>query len=167
MRSAPSSKRDQSRLELRAALGKLLDGAGLSRPAGWSRAALGEWLRHDTTGRAAAMAPLLLAVSDDAGGALPPALFEPARRLLALVRWVPPDPVWGGKQVVTTLDALVECLGGAAALAELGRQIGTAAEDAWLPPDGEASAKALITLAHAISTPAFASRPGAGDRHRQ
>ena len=144
MLSTPSSARKH---RFRALLAEMAAGTGLPMPADWSARSLARWVVQDTTGRAGALAPLFLAVSDLNTPALPPPLRDAALRLLALARWVPEDPVWGSAGVVQTLDGLVECFGGRKRLAWLGKQVGVSPEQAWFPPDGQSSAKALVLYA--------------------
>ena len=99
---------------------------------------------------------MLLAVGER-GPVLPTALKDAGLRCLAMVRWVPEDPVWGLDEVVAVLDEFVTCLGGSEGLTWLESQVAQRLATAWFPPDGLASAKAFYNYALR-----WASKEGAG-----
>lgn len=131
--------------EHRELLARYVQGAEMRPLEAWTAEALAQWVASDGTGRTRSMAPLLLPLVDGGSGPLHPALRDAGRSVLALVRWVPVDPVWGSDAVVAVLDELVGCFGGPERLKRLEDEAGVKFENVWLRYDDFSAAKALMT----------------------
>lgn len=69
-------------------------------------------------------------------------LRDAGLRFLAMLKWIPVDPVWRTDAIIEVLETLVQCFGGPTQVAWLREQLGVQGT-VWFPPDGWASAKAL------------------------